>query len=62
MQIKYRIPVPSTGLYQEADTFEEASLIARDVAWEFYKQQTAPQPIAKVLITDEGAEIWGAAE
>lgn len=62
MKIKYKIPVPSTGLYLEADTLEEANLIAREAAWEFYKQQTAPQPISKVLITDEGAEIWGSSE
>lgn len=58
MQTVYRVLNPATGGYAECNTKEEAEILARERAWEFYLLQTHNAPISKVMITDEGAEIW----
>ena len=61
MKTEYRVFNPSTGVYISYETLEEANQKAHEMAWEFFNLH-CNQPIAKVVITDEGAEIWGKTE
>lgn len=62
MRTIYKVLNPNIGEYQESETKESAELLAREIAWQFYLAHTHQAPISKVVITDEGAEIWGEAQ
>lgn len=58
MKTIFKVLNPDTGLYAEYSTIEAAQDAAKEYAWAFYYEHTHQCPISKVLITEEGAEIW----
>lgn len=62
MKTIFKVLNPANGLYNEYQTMEEAQTAAKQFAWDFYFEHTHKNPISKVLITEEGAEIWTSGE
>ena len=60
MKTEYRVLNPATGQYEKYMTVEEATVRSQEIALEFYKSHCHNTPVSKVIITEEGAEIWGA--
>lgn len=61
MKTEYRVFDPSKGIYTNYVNLEEATTAAKSKAWEFYCYHCNGKALSKVIITDEGAEIWGEA-
>jgi len=59
MEIIYKVLNPKDGLYQTEKTQELAQTLASKLAWEFYLEHTHGKPISKVIVTEEGFQIWG---
>lgn len=61
MKTIYKVLDASNGLYQDVESKESAETLAREIAWQFYLLHTHGKPVSKVVVTEEGAEIWGEA-
>lgn len=55
---KYKVLNPNTGLYDSVDTLEEAEMLAKEIAWKFYNLHCHGKPISKVIVNDDGSEVW----
>ena len=60
--IVFKVLNPNDGSYTDCATLEKAKAHAKLIAWNFYMMHTHNAPISKVVMTEEGAEIWGTLE
>jgi hypothetical protein len=59
-KIEYRVFDPSIGSYASFDTQEEANTQAQITAWSIFLRMAHDKPISKVIIQEDGTEIWNA--
>lgn len=60
MKTEYAVFNPATGLYDRANTQEEAVVITARIAADFYFSHAHNSPVAVVQIDESGAEMWTA--